>query len=474
MQESTTPAPETTIQPLRKHHFSRPYAHASFYRRGATAAPTSAPPTSANAQSTRKFWVVPERSPATTSARPTNATATVKDSQADRQTMRTLPDYNHGAVATRPDTPFLVAPENPSERNITNGDAAALGVLPFHDAADRWLESRKPSLKGRTPASYEHHISQLNKFFGDLRVNKIHVGHLNAYQKARTANSITLPDGTQVSPWKKTCGPSIINHELSVVQQVMKRAKEWARIGDLYIALPTPTSKKKKVLDDLEKRQLFSIALSRPEWELPVLVAKLTFNTTAAGTELRHLRFEDVILDSGQPRIIINSDTAKNSYRGRVIALNAPARAAIERCMERARQLGAHRPEHYVFPFRVHVGLWDPTRPTTDSWLRSSFSSLRKAAGLPWLTPHCFRHMAITAMLENGAAPETVRHIAGHVSETMMRHYSHNRLATQVGVLAALDNTPKPKAKRTAAVRAQQRQFMARGRRRLAFRRATT
>jgi hypothetical protein len=45
---------------------------------------------------------------------------------------------------------------------------------------------------------------------------------------------------------------------------------------------------------------LFPIAASRSEWELPVLVAKLTFNTTAAGTELRHLRFEDVVLDSGQ------------------------------------------------------------------------------------------------------------------------------------------------------------------------------
>jgi hypothetical protein len=186
MQESTTPVPETSIQPLRKHHFSRPYAHASFYRRGADAAPTSAPlpyaaPTSPNAQGTRKFWVVPERAPATTNARPINVMAAVKEAQADLQTMRTLPEYNHGAVATQNDTPFLVAPENPSERNITNGDAAALALLQFHDAADRSLESRKPSLKGRTPASYEHHISQLNKFFDDLRVNKIHVGHLNAY-----------------------------------------------------------------------------------------------------------------------------------------------------------------------------------------------------------------------------------------------------------------------------------------------------
>jgi integrase len=55
---------------------------------------------------------------------------------------------------------------------------------------------------------------------------------------------------------------------------------------------------------------------------------------------------------------------------------------------------------------------------------------------MPWLTPHCFRHMAIAAMLETEAAPETVGRIAGHVSETMMRHYSLNRLTAQMGVLA--------------------------------------
>jgi integrase len=436
--------------PLRNH---KPYAHASFHRPGARAIS----PTAGKAVPAPVALAVAAK-PLSTS-RPTTEDGIVTP-------------YNHGSLAVDPSAPFLVAPENASERTIASGDAAALAALTFEDAAARWLESKKLGLKGRTPVAYEHNVSQLNKFFGKLRVNKIHVGHLNEYQRARKANVMLLPDGSQVSPWKKTCGPSIINHELSVVQQVMKRAKEWSRIGDLYRALPTPASKKKKVLGDLEKRQLFAIAASRPEWEISVLVAKLTFNTTAAGTELRHLRFEDVILDCGQPRIIINADTAKNSYRGRVIALNAQAQAAIERCMERGRGLGAHLPEHYIFPFRKAPTKWDPTRPTTGSWLRHSFGSLRKAAGLPWLTPHCFRHMAITAMLENGAAPETVRHIAGHVSETMMRHYSHNRLAAQVGVLAALGDAPTPK-KKSPAARAQQRQFMARGRRHLPSRRVS-
>jgi integrase len=352
------------------------------------------------------------------------------------------------------DSLYLVSPETPIERNIASGNATALALLPFREAAERWLESRGAVLRGRTNQGYAHHISQLNKFFGDLRLNRIHVGHLIAYQNARTENAGGL--------WKKTCGPSIINHELSVVQQVMKRAKEWDRIGDNYMALPIPASQKRKVLDDIEKRQLFSVAASRPEWQMVVSVAKITFNTTAAGSELRNLRFEDVILDSGQPRIIVNSDTAKNAHRGRVIGLNDTAKAAIEQCLERARALGAGKPEHYIFPFRENRSLWDPTRPASESWLRRSFNSLRNEAGFPWLTPHCFRHMAITAMLERGSAPESVRHIAGHVSEQMMRHYSHNRLAAQMSVLDALDDSPRKPAKRSAVARAQRAKFMAR------------
>jgi integrase len=370
-----------------------------------------------------------------------------------------LPAYNYGSAATQPDadpSPLVIL-QTTSERCIASGDSSSLAALSFREAARRWIESRDSVLRERTGESYKHHISQLNKFFGDLRLDGIHVGHLIAYQRARVENANGL--------WNKKCGPSIINHELCVVQQVMKRAKEWSRIGDLYTALPIPISKKKKVLDDLEKRRLFSIAARRPEWELVLLVAKLSSNTTAAVTELRHLRLEDVILDPANPRIVIDGDTAKNSYRGRVIRLNETAQAAIERCLVRGKKLGAHLPEHYLFPFHVNRGLCDPSRPCSESWLKRSFNSLRKEAGLPWLTPHCFRHMAITAMLENGEAPETVRHIAGHVSEQMMRHYSHNRLEAQVGVLAALDRSPRSITKRASSARAQQRHFLSRSRR---------
>jgi len=476
MHECTTPAPDSSIQPLRKHHFAKQYGisqtqvrsgGAIFTRSQRKTTPAASDTTVPGTSAGRKFWIVTGRD---SEAAETVAAVPVPDLEQARMAMqtppypeRTLPTYNHHAVALQAASPFLVI-ETASERNITSGDASVLAAMTFFEASARWLETRKPVLREGTFRAYCYHIHTLNRYFAEIKLDKIHVGHMRDYQQARGENRGDM--------WMANAGPSIINHELSVVQQVLKRARLWAPLADVYEPLPLPSFQKPKVLNEAEERHLFAVAASRPEWELALLVAKLTRNTTAAGSELRHLRFDDVILDSGEPRITINPATAKNAFRGRVIGLNDTAKATIESCMERARKLGSHLPEHYIFPKRITRGRYDPCQPASTSWIRS-FQEMRDAAGFPWLTPHCFRHMAITVMLEKGAAPETVRHIAGHVSEQMMKHYSHNRHEAQMAVLEAMDSTPKPKRKRTAAVRAQQQRFMARGRRRLVLRRET-
>ena len=45
--------------------------------------------------------------------------------------------------------------------------------------------------------------------------------------------------------------------------------------------------------------------------------------------------------------------------------------------------------------------------------------------------PTTFRHQAITKLLESGAPDETVRAIAGHVSEKALKYYSHIRIAAK-------------------------------------------
>jgi len=110
-----------------------------------------------------------------------------------------------------------------------------------------------------------------------------------------------------------------------------------------------------------------------------------------------------------------------------------------ERALDRAAKLGSVDPEHYVFPFRVRRGEFDPTRPASSSFLRKQFDELRTAAGLPWLRPHDLRHQAITELLENGVPEETVMSMAGHVSSQMMRHYSHTRIKAKTEAVLALE-----------------------------------
>ena len=78
----------------------------------------------------------------------------------------------------------------------------------------------------------EHHVRTLGKFFGQLKIKDIHLGHLREYQRARMANTGMM--------WMKRAGPSVINHEISVMQRKAARqihsggdASAWTQTGSL-------------------------------------------------------------------------------------------------------------------------------------------------------------------------------------------------------------------------------------------------
>src|SRR6185437_4103449 len=102
--------------------------------------------------------------------------------------------------------------------------------------------------------------------------------------------------------------------------------------------------------------------------ELAYLVASISVNTTACGSELRYLRLEHISLE-GSPKFTVNPDHTKNEFRSRTIPLNATAAAQMRQCILRAHSLGSFLPEHYLFPKRVTRNLWDPYKPASTSWL---------------------------------------------------------------------------------------------------------
>lgn len=353
----------------------------------------------------------------------------------------TIPEKSHGsssenaAITTPPlqhtfghkDCPACEA----TRQDTLSYDPDSLLHHKFPSAAAIWLATRKPYLSERSFYMAEHHIHQLSRFFGDLKSPEIHIGHLRQYQRSRAANDGNL--------WKRRAGPSIINHELSIVQQFLKRCGRWSEFAEFYEPLPLPPSQKPKVMTAEEEYRLFQVARTRPEYELAYMVASISVNTTACGAELRYLRLEHVSLE-GRPKFTVNPEHAKNEGRSRTIPLNDTAAAQMAQCVARARTLGSYLPHHYLFPKRITRNLWDPYKPASTSWLRTSFNALRDAADLPWLTPHCLRHQSVTKLLELGIAPEVVRSISGHISEQMMKHYCHTRFSASMDALSKIDS----------------------------------
>ena len=82
----------------------------------------------------------------------------------------------------------------------------------------------------------------------------------------------------------------------------------------------------------------------------------------------------------------------------------------------------------YVF-FSCENGNVDPTLPQ-KSW-RTSWRRLTKNAGLPGLRFHDLKHASVTQLAESGLSDQTIMSIAGHVSQRMLAHYSHIRMAAK-------------------------------------------
>src|SRR6185312_12431401 len=77
---------------------------------------------------------------------------------------------------------------------------------------------------------------------------------------------------------------------------------------------------------------------------------------------------------------------------------------------------------------------------------KTSWTALRRAAGLPGFRMYDLRHHAITALLENpDVSEQTVEDIAGHVNPKMKKRYSHIRMEYKRAAVDAILGKPLKK-----------------------------
>ena len=318
-----------------------------------------------------------------------------------------------------------------------------LPQMGLREAASLWREMRAGrNLKARTREFDAFALGSLERFFGDLPLGAVTAGHLREYQLARAQNAMATENGV-TAPWTRAAGPSTINHELGVLRQLLRLARLWHRIAPWYGPLPVPSWSPREIPDIDQEQRIFEAARGDPRCQFALWVATITANTSASGSELRHIRLRHLFLrapvDGLRSEVYIPLEGCKNGERPRKIPLNAEARWAFGQCYERALRLGAAQPDHYLFPFRVRRNTFDPARPASRSWIKKDWERLRAVTGCPKLCAHDFRHLFVTRLLEAGERPEVVQALSGHVSRKMMDYYSHFDLRTKAAAVDLLD-----------------------------------
>lgn len=330
--------------------------------------------------------------------------------------------------------------------------------LEFSAAANRWMESRSINalpgaitaryIRKNTEISYRKYIRSLELFFAGHTLGDIHLGHFAAYQQARiqghepfvrfrrpqdakdqVKNGIRIPaKGKTPCPVK----PKKIKQELGLLIHILKRANCWTgEMDELYQPiLDEEEDDVPRALNPEEQRRWLDIARMKQEWNLVYWYSLMAFGTCMSTDEIRGLQIGDVNLF--QRIIVVKRKNAKNKFRARTIELvGADVLWALEQLLSRARDCGAGDPQHYLFPRRVYMGCYDPSRGMSESGLNKYWYEIRDASGLKWFRQYDCRHTAITRLAEAGVPTDVIMSRAGHVSDKMRRHYTHISQASQ-------------------------------------------
>ena len=342
------------------------------------------------------------------------------------------------------------------KRRITLAETGRLTVtsqklarLAFSEVAERYIADGKARWAPRTIQTEHERSRPLIAFFGATELRKITAESVRAYMADRKSRGIS----------NRT-----INRERDFLRGVLKLAKRWHLIAEDVRPLPSHESIGRALLPD-EKSKLLKVAALKPEWLVARLAMTLTLNTTMRGCELRGLRWRDV--DFIERSLTVRR--SKTDAGERVIPLNADAWQAILQLRDRSKALfgDSLSSDWYVFPRAEGFYKPDAKLPMGRGGWRTAWRSLTRAIRCPvcgksqepgeicsneeckadihevksplaGLRFHDLRHHAITELAESQASDQTIRSIAGHVSEKMLEHYSHIRLDAKRSALDAL------------------------------------
>ncbi len=330
------------------------------------------------------------------------------------------------------------------------------------DQAEQWWkEFRKPRTAENTQNSERYRLQHLRRIIGNKRLKELTVTDLDNYVTARLGAGL---------------GAHSINKEVRLWSQILGKAKLWKRrFADDLKPLKAKASDIGRALTRDELRQLAEIAATDLDWEAAFYGSVLAANTGLRSGEIKKLRLGMIDLESR--RLRITRASTKTDAGARFIELNADAKEAAARLLLRASKLKppAIKPEHYLLPKSLsrithgeHRGArgYDPTQH--QRYWDTAWASLTSAVRCPCgkvqapsdacrecrrdikelkspfegVRSHDMRHSFITALVERGVPLGTIQAFVGHMSNRMLRHYTHISTGAARRAVALLDAEP--------------------------------
>jgi len=324
------------------------------------------------------------------------------------------------------------------------GHKGSIASLTLKGALEKFIADRIGHVAGRTSQIDRERSKPLGRSLGTTLMRKIDADTIREYQNKRKADGVA----------NRT-----INLEVTLIRQVLKRAKRWSVIADDVKNLPENENVVGRALTKELKLHLFRMAASRPVWDTAFCAAVVAANTTCRKVELLNLHWESVDMFNR----LLTIRRSKTEAGNRTIPLTDEALLAFARLRGRAEVFKGGAPADYVFP-ACENGVMDFSRP--QKTFRTAWRSLVKAAtkaacdeaaaeARKWGTDeeiarakaqreltgfrfHDLRHQAITEMAEAGVPEAAMQSITGHLSKKMLDHYSHVRMAAKLDAIKVL------------------------------------
>lgn len=317
---------------------------------------------------------------------------------------------------------FLAEREEKLEE--TEADAAEdLGRLPLSKVSEMYFGWKTAKSSSATVERERRIFKPILKWLGAAKIVKtIKLVHLRQYQQQRRKHVSHV--------MKQPVTARTVNYELDLLRGVLKYAGCWkAEIETEYQPLPELKSKAGKAATVQQLAKIIKTAKTNKSWGIALHAAAVAIGTGCRGGEIRTLQLRDIHLKA--KHIVIRRESAKNRTE-RHPRLTAVAEWGLRNLLERARALGATRPEHYLLPLNIRKSRilskttdqkWDPTRPMA-TWVKS-WRKLMGACGMPGFRFHDLRHTFRTLGAQAGVPLEVMMAQVGHMDRQTSLEYVH-------------------------------------------------